>query len=209
MKMSFAKFILPAVTTCLLPFSGMSATTGDALYQIRRAEEMTDKYPDAEIRIPAHIDGNKGKYLSPYTSDEYFTGWIKSVLEETRDWQVPDLYCREREASKTHGITTSDVTGVQSRTREGGSIEGLRKCHRFEAGQAAGGWDNIREQSDMSFARVEDFAVYLHTTYGRTVGYPQVLAIVMSIYPELEKRYAGAVMRAHVSAVRETQYVAE
>ncbi len=207
--MSFRNFVLFAIAVFLIPIWSMAATMGDALYQIRRAEEMTDKYPDVEIQIPAHIDGNQGKYLSPYTSDEYFTEWMKSVLEETRDWQVPDLYCREKEANKTYGITTSDVTGVQTRVRQGGSSEGLRKCHRFEAGQAAGGWDKVREQSDMSFARVEDFVVYLHAKYGQTVGYPQVLAIVMSIYPELEKRYAGAVMRAHVSAIRDIQFDTE
>ncbi len=207
--MNFRVFTWSVITVFLMPLSSLAATTGDALYQIRRAEEMIDKYPVVEIEIPTNIDGNQGKYLSPYTSDEYFTEWIKSVLEETRDWQVPDLYCREREANKTRGITTSDVTGVQTRVREGGSIEGLRKCHRFEAGLAAGGWDKVRAQSDLSFAKVGDFAVYLHAKYGQTVGYPQVLAIVMSIYPELEKRYAGAVMRAHVGAVRENQSDAE
>ncbi len=197
--------VLNSILTALLllPVSALSATVGDALYEIRRAEEMTDKYPPVEMAIPDPAEGTSGKYLSPYTGDEYFTEWIKIVLEETRDWQVPDLWCRERTTNTTYGMSTNDVAGFrQSRERSGATDSALRSCHQFEAGKAAGGWDIIREQSDLSYDRIEDFAVYLHAVYGQTIGYPQVLAIMMSIYPDLERRYANSVMRAYVNAMR-------
>ncbi|MFK7865522.1 MAG: hypothetical protein AB8B95_15000 [Pseudohongiellaceae bacterium] len=77
-----------------------------------------------------------------------------------------------------------------------------RKSKELGAVTAIGGWDFIRESSSLSFSRLKDYSVYMHSQFYGLPGYEEALASAMAIYPALEKSHDNSVERAYKQAKR-------
>ena len=159
---------------------------------IAQAIKMSEKYDDVDLVAPEPLADANGKYVSPYTRDGEVTEWAeKSVTAEAGSM-----------AGEMAGEKAAD--SLAKKIPFGGLMRGKAKDTASAAGAATalGGWDSIREASDMSFDDMSDMAVYLHVSHGDEPGYDQNLAAAMSLYPELKKGYNKAIKKAYKDAKR-------
>lgn len=143
------------------------------------------KPPDlSTLKAPEPIPDNSGKYMCPYTSDGVLAEWVDKAMYAG--------------AAKDIGGAVGSYVGEKAAEQVLGNIPFVGGYVGQKAGealgrtiaiQAAGGWDFIKSKSDLSFNRPEDLAVWMYVNHGKDENYPEVLKIVMGIYPELEKNY--------------------
>ncbi|MFT5211312.1 MAG: hypothetical protein ACI9CE_003051 [Flavobacterium sp.] len=70
---------------------------------------------------------------------------------------------------------------------------------------AIGGCDYIKENSSLSFNRLDDYSIYLHSEYDGLPEYEQGLAAAMAIYPKLEKTHQRYIDKAYKKAQKEAR----
>ena len=160
---------------------------------IAQAVKMSQKYDDVELIAPTPLPDASGKYISPYLRDGEVTAWAtKSVSAEAGAM-----------AGEMAGEKAADK--LASKIPFGGLLRNKTKSVASSAGAAAalGGWDSIREASDVSFADMSEMTVYLHVSHGDEPGYDENLAAAMSLYPELKKGYRKALNKAYKDARKE------
>ena len=141
----------------------------------------------ASIPLPPSISGNTGKYMCPWTSDDVVAPWVE----------------KGRLASAAAGIGSALGKEAGMRALEAVPFVGSwlggkagRAIGRKIAVQMAGGWDYIRETSDVSFDSFDDMSVYIYVKYSKTEHYRDVLKVARGIYPEFDDRYPRAVNKA-------------
>ena len=61
----------------------------------------------------------------------------------------------------------------------------------------------------MSFNKLQDYSVYLHSQFQGLPGYENALAAAMAIYPELEKSHRSSVDRAYKDARKRARKMAK
>jgi hypothetical protein len=171
---------LKSLTRCLLTAAIAALVLGGC------AEAPTLASP-AELKAPVPIAGNTGKYMSPFTEDGTVAPWVEKG--------------RAASAGSAIGSAVGAEAGKQllSAIPIFGGIVGQKvgeASGRAIALQMAGGEDYIRQTSDISFANVDDLAVYMYVTNSGHKDYPEVLNLTQQIYPELEERYVPAIMAA-------------
>jgi len=62
--------------------------------------------------------------------------------------------------------------------------------------EASGGWEYIKETSDLSFNSLEDMAVWLYVTKSNNEHYQETFKAAGQIYPELNKIFYSAIKDA-------------
>jgi hypothetical protein len=68
---------------------------------------------------------------------------------------------------------------------------------------AIGGWKFIKENSSLSFDRLDDYSIYMHQEFNGLPGYEQALAAAMAVYPKLEKSHKTYIDKAYRKAKKE------
>ncbi len=143
---------------------------------------------ETTMTAPEPIEGNGGKYMCPYTSDDALAGWAQKAMSAELKSTVG------KEAGKYAGQQIGKEIGKQIPFAgkligdEVGKSIGKKACV-----EAAGGMEYIRESSDLSFDNVDDLAVYMYVNHGKDADYERVLRITMDVYPDLETRYKKAI----------------
>ncbi|MFP4381074.1 MAG: glycine zipper 2TM domain-containing protein [Candidatus Sumerlaeia bacterium] len=145
--------------------------------------------PDT-LDCPKPIMSNRGKYMSPYTSDGVLTEWVDKVIYRRMGaglgaavgaWAGSEIAQEDRELE---GAIIGAIAGYQL-----GADLALK---------VAGGWDYIRKTSDISFNSLDNMAVWLYATHSSHRHYIDALNATFEIYPELKSRYRGAILNAVV-----------
>ena len=150
------------------------------------ATKQTVLLPD-QIIAPIPIQGNSGKYMCPYTSDGVLAEWVDKAINAR--------------IGATVGETVGTYTG-QKVLKQVPFVGGFlgekagKAVGRQLAIKASGGWEYIKETSDLSFNSCDDLAVYLYAKYSRHAHYQDALKAIYEIYPELQKRYWPAIRKA-------------
>ena len=194
MTKSFRPFLLAAaLAATALPALALSANdAGDivrAQILINKVLQVVDKYREltVELRAPEPIKGNSGKYLLPYKSDGQMTEWAGKIVNVA--------------ASKVVGEKVGEkaTEALASKIPFGGLAGGLikKKSKEVTAQAFLGGPEFIKKNSDLSFANLNDYALYLHVQHSKSASYQQALAAAMALYPELETTMEGAVKDAY------------
>ena len=166
-----------------------AADTGDALRVLSLVERQAQRYGGVEIEPAKGIRGTSGHYLSPYTEEGSKTQWLDDIL--TAKEEKGGFECKKKSGS----VNVPVVGALMGAT-------GAKSCEQKGMLKAAGGWDDIKDNSEVSFRKVEDMAIYLHALHHEEENYPEVLAVAMTLYPELEDKYQRALSRAQISALR-------
>ncbi|MCB1666435.1 MAG: hypothetical protein KDI28_11680 [Pseudomonadales bacterium] len=165
---------------------------------------LADKYQDVqemlnagtlELDVPEPIEGNEGEFYFPYTESGYLTPWAEKALSAQVGAEVGGR------------AADSAVSSLASKVPLGGFLAGKAKSKAKETGAvvAIGGWDFIRENTELSFNSLDDLSVYMHSEFNGEADYEQALAAAMAIYPELERGHERAIDKAYKDARRKAR----
>jgi hypothetical protein len=145
-----------------------------------------------ELEVPEPIDDNSGKFLFPYTFDGELTAWGDKALTA--------------QVGAEAGAMAADkgINALAAKVPFGGLLGGAMKSKAKETGaiMAIGGWDFIRENSELSFNKLSELSVYMHSEFYGDPDYETALAAATAIYPKLESGHKRAVDRAYKNAKR-------
>lgn len=187
-----------------LPLSAARADTiGDivkAQILINKALEVKQQYDklakDKEapivLQAPEPVKGSGGKALLPCKADGELSAWAEKDLGVGS--QVGAAVGQK--AGETAG------KALASKVPFGGLASGVLKNQGKEMGATAalGGMDAIKVASELSFNRLNEYAVYLFVRHGGDSNFKDVLAVATALYPDLEGRFQGAIQDAYKKA---------
>ena len=144
-------------------------------------------YSAANMTAPDPIEGNSGKYMSPYTSDDVVAEWVDKGMSA--------------KLGSSLGSTAGQMAAgkLASNIPMFGSLLGRKAGEavgRKMALEAIGGKAFLRESSDLSFNSLEKMSVYLFVEHGHRENYAEVLAATQEIYPDLKTVYYSAIASA-------------
>jgi len=155
--------------------------------QIEKVQQLT-----VDLQAPRPMENTKGKFLLPYTIDGEPTEWAQKALNA--------------QAGKLVGEKAGNMAAnaLASKVPFGGLAGGFmkKKVKESAAVLALGGMDFIKETSDQSFNKIEDYAVFLQARHGRDPDFKEMLASAVAVYPDLEHRFAPAVQAAYRKQMR-------
>lgn len=139
---------------------------------------------DGAPSAPTPIYGNTGQYMSPFTEDGTVAPWVEKGMTATISGNVGSSF-----GAYAGQQVLENVPMV-------GSVLGAtvgRTIGREIALRGAGGWEFIKESSDLSFDSLDDMARYLVATNASHPQFAKVLTATYGIYPELEQSIAAAI----------------
>lgn len=145
-----------------------------------------------QLAAPTPQTNQAGPYFLPYNSKGEITPWANKAIAAQVGAAVGEK--AGEEAGKA----------VLNQVPLGGLFSGAAKKKGKELGAiaAVGGPEAIKAGSDLSFSKLEDYAVYLQATHGADSEFAKALATAIAIYPELEKTYPKAIKSAYESAAK-------
>lgn len=136
---------------------------------------------------PQPIYGNTGEFMSPYTEDGVVAGWVDKAVNAKLGAAI--------------GSQAGAYAGrkLMENVPFFGGMLGQKvgdAAGRKIAIEASGGWEYIKESSDLSFNSLNDLAVYMYAHHSSHPDYQKVLEATWEIYPELQTAYMPAIMNA-------------
>jgi len=142
--------------------------------------------PDVVIAPEPRLD-NEGQYMCPFTQDGTVALWVDKGINAKTGAAI--------------GRTAGAVVGQQVLGRVpliggllGSAVGGA--IGRGAAISSCGGWEYIKETSDVSFDSFDNMAVYLYATYAKHEHFSDATQAAFGIYPKLQSEWHGAILRA-------------
>lgn len=141
----------------------------------------------SEVRVPKPIQGNSGKYMCPFTSDNTVAEWVDKGVAARFGASL--------------GATVGSYAGSKALEQVpliGGVLGNAvgESVGRKVAIEYSGGEEYIKSTSDLSFNSIDNLAVYLYARHSSHKDYNKVFKLTSEIYPDLEKRYSRAIQKA-------------
>lgn len=137
---------------------------------------------------PTPLEGNGGKYMCPYTSDDVLAEWVdKGINVKTGEAIGAGV-----------GAVAGGYAGQQIMNQVplvGGLLGSLvgkaagEAIGRQAAVSSFGGWEYVKETSDLSFNSVDDMVVYIYLKHAGDANFPDVVKAVSTLYPEVSERF--------------------
>ncbi|MDH3647669.1 MAG: hypothetical protein OER80_12940 [Gammaproteobacteria bacterium] len=184
--------IIALLICCPIAQAASPADVAAAAKIIAKTSKMLEKYALAgvELEAPEPRADAEGEYVVPYTADGAVTAWAEKALQASvgsaagkeAGGKAAGMLAKKVPFGGLMGKKVKDTAGAQG------------------AVMAAGGWEFIRESSDQSFDDIDDTAVFMHVTHADSAGYSEALSAAFDIYPDLKKRYSGAIKKAQKEA---------
>ena len=131
----------------------------------------------AGLAVPQPILGNTGQFMSPFTEDGTVTVWVEKAVNAKIGSAVGGMVGAE--AGKKMFEQVPLFGGMFGKSV--GEAAG-----REIAIKAAGGWDFIKANSDLSFDSLREMSVWMKTTHGASPHYAAVVSSIKEIYPALK-----------------------
>lgn len=158
----------------VLRFVAREWEINDAVTAVNTTPEMTESLV---------IQGNSGRYLSPYTSDGVVAEWVNKAVNN--------------QIGSTTGSAVGGVVGAAAANKALENVPGASVIGGFlgsKAGETVGnnvadntsGGDAYRRQtSDISFNSLNDMAAWLAATHGNKANFSEVIEATNAVYPSL------------------------
>ena len=143
--------------------------------------------PSEGAEAPTPIEGNTGKYMSPYTTDEVVAEWVDKAISAKMGASIGSAAGRYAGEKAMENIPF--VGGFLGKS-VGESVG------RRVALEAVGGEAFMRETSDISFNSLNELALFLFVEHSQRENFQDVLSATSEIYPELETVYAQVARQA-------------
>ncbi|TQV74783.1 hypothetical protein FLL45_07415 [Aliikangiella marina] len=147
-----------------------------------------------QVLAPQPIEGNGGEFLSPFTSDGVTAKWV------------------DKAQSAETGAAVGSAAGAYAGQKLAENIPFFGSMLGSEVGnaagreiaiQASGGWEYIKETSDLSFNSLRDMAIWMYANHSSNKHYAEVLTATQAIYPDLKESYWSYIRSA---PVKQPQY---
>lgn len=140
-----------------------------------------------EIVAPVPRFDNQGEYLSPFTEDGTVALWVDKGVNASSGAAVGSTvgaFAGQQVLGKIPFV------GGLLGSKVGGAIG------RKAAISGSGGWEYIRETSDLSFDSESDLAVYIYSTHSTNEHYGDAMKATWGIYPSLQKNWNSYIKNA-------------
>ena len=193
------RLLAVALVATLLPGLALALSPEDIAKAQKILQVVIDirakmKAASVELTAPTPQTNQAGPYFVPYNSKGEITPWASKAISAQVGAAVGEK--AGEEAGKA--VLNQVPLGV------GSLFSGAAKKKGKELGAiaAVGGPEAIKAGSDLSFSKLEDYAVYLQATHGSDSEFAKALATAIAIYPELEKTYPKAIKTAYESAAK-------
>lgn len=140
--------------------------------------------PDYEAQLqaaaPKPIEGNAGKFMSPFTSDGVTTEWVTKAMSVKAGGQI--------------GSAAGALVGQQALKSVPflGSFLGDavgNEIGRSAAMSAIGGEEFLKNSSDLSFNSLVEMAAYLRAFHATHPEFKSIVEATNSIYPDFKQTY--------------------
>ncbi len=144
-----------------------------------------------QLVAPTPLVDGTGKYFCPYTSDGVLTEWVDKAIDIKIGAQIGGLV-----GAELANRVIDELTVV-------GSLIGKKVGEQIgtqAAIKAIGGMDYIKNTSDLSFATIEDMALYLYVKHASHKHYKAALEATVVVYPELAEVYYKTIVKASEEA---------
>ena len=201
------KKIIFLITATLLSASIYAVNMGSivkAQVILGQVGQVIDKYQEVQALLDngtitldyaEPIEGNTGKFLLPFDEAGNPTLWAEKALSA----QIG--------AAVSEKVSGKAIDTALSKVPFGGFMRGAAKSKAKGAGAilAIGGWDYIKETTTLSFNRLDDYSIYLHSEYNGLPGYETALAAAMAVYPKLETAHRKYIDKAYKKARKEAR----
>jgi len=128
------------------------------------------------------IQGNTGKYMSPFTSDGVTAGWITKSMQVKASGQIGALAGQYAAQKALENIPFAGMFGKQIGEQAGRQV----------ALQSIGGEAFLKESSDLSFASAQDLADYVKANYADHAEIGKIMAATYAIYPDVQQAWLMA-----------------
>ncbi len=136
---------------------------------------------------PEPIYGNTGEYMSPYTEDGVVAMWVDKALNAKMGAAIGrQVGAKAGEKLMENIPFFGGMLGQKAGDAAGRAI----------AIEASGGWEYIKEHSDLSFNSLSDMSVYLYANHSGHPQFQEVLEATFEIYPEMRQTYYAALQNA-------------
>jgi hypothetical protein len=169
------------ITLVILFFTGCGSTKQAA------ADNRFQVPMPSELLTPNYIEGNTGKYLSPFTSDLVVADWVDKSIDAGIGANLGGLI-----GTHLGRQILSEIPFVgASMGKEIGESVG----HNM-ALNAIGGEGFLRESSDISFDSLQNMAIYLFKFNSEHPSYLQAVKATMVLYPQLKRTYNESIIHA-------------
>jgi hypothetical protein len=197
------KIISSVILSCCLVSTNsyaISATDfANVSLVLNQVSVIVDKYPEVqalldqrviELNVPDTADGNSGKYLFPYTEYGELTPWADKALHAAVGAEVGAMAAEEGTKMLASQVPFAGLfaSSITNKSKETAAI------------LAVGGWDYIRETSEVSFDSLKDLSVYMHAEFYGDPDYETALQAATAIYPKLERGHKKAIDKAYKDA---------
>lgn len=128
------------------------------------------------------IQGNTGKYMSPFTSDGVTAGWITKSMQVKASGQIGALAGQYAAQKALENIPFAGMFGKQIGEQAGRQV----------ALQSIGGEAFLKSSSDLSFATAQDLADYVKANYADHAEIGKIMAATYAIYPDVQQAWLMA-----------------
>lgn len=128
------------------------------------------------------IQGNTGKYMSPFTTDGTTSGWITKSMQVKATGQVGALAGQYAAQKALENIPFAGMFGKQIGEQAGRAV----------ALQSIGGEAFLKETSDLSFATAQDLADYVKANHADHPEIGKIMAATYAIYPDVQQAWLMA-----------------
>lgn len=126
------------------------------------------------------IQGNTGKYMSPFTTDGVAAAWVEKSIQAKLGASVGSI-------SGTFAAQ-SVADGALVATGPFGAMLGAEIGRRV-ALSLIGGEAVLRQSSDLSFNRLDQMALWLVATHGNHPKFDEIMNATFEIYPYLREKH--------------------
>jgi hypothetical protein len=179
--------ILRYMSHCVIAIAGLALVglSGCASDDLVRANAV-DTTPSADANgVPRPILGNTGRYMCPFTEDKTITAWVekgKTAAAASATGGAIGAYAGQQAAKKL-GESIPFIGGLLGQAL--GESAG-----REVAIAAAGGWEFIKKNSDLSFNSLYDMARYVKAHHASHPEFNAAIEATYGIYPEFRQAMA-------------------
>ncbi len=147
-----------------------------------------------QLYAPVPIQGNGGEIMCPYTQDDTIAEWVDTGMAASAGAAIGGAIGRE---AGSRAIKSIPIIG----SIFGGSVG--EAAGRAIAVEACGGWDSIKECTDLSFNEYDDLAVWLYVTKSNREDYGDVFKLTGNIYPKFKKNYHKYIKKRYKKQTKE------
>ena len=146
-----------------------------------------------EVMVPAPIQANTGKFLSPYTSDGTIAPWVRNARAAAAGAAIGGFVGRKAGEQALAGVPF--IGGILG--KKVGSAAG-----RAAALALVGGEDAMKRGSDLSFQSADELAVFLYAYQPADANEQKekakVISLTQDLYPDVADKWEGAIKKARL-----------